>query len=87
MIKKYQYSPVNVCSNNFEFSIEDDTIIDVKITGGCPGNLIGICNIIVGMKLDEVIARFSGIHCGKRDTSCPDQIALALADYLKSIKA
>jgi uncharacterized protein (TIGR03905 family) len=87
MIRKYVYQPHDVCSNNFEFMIEDDTIKAVKITGGCPGNLVGISNIMIGMKVDDVIERFRGVKCGQRITSCPDQIALALADYLQTIKA
>jgi uncharacterized protein (TIGR03905 family) len=30
------------------------------------------------MKVEDVISRLEGIHCGKRPTSCPDQLAQAL---------
>ena len=37
-----------------------------------------------GMTVDEVIRRLEGIHCGFKSTSCPDQLSLALREYLAS---
>ena len=51
------------------------------ITGGCNGNLKGIRSLIIGMNLDEIVERLSGIKCNYRDTSCPDQIACAIKEY------
>ena len=33
------------------------------------------------MKIDDVIGRLRGIRCGRRNTSCPDQLAQALLLY------
>jgi uncharacterized protein (TIGR03905 family) len=33
---------------------------------------------VEGMKVEEVIQRLEGIHCGFKPTSCPDQLAKAL---------
>ena len=30
------------------------------------------------MKVDDVISRLEGIHCGNKSTSCPDQLCKAL---------
>ncbi len=49
--------------------------------GGCPGNLLGISQLLRGMDMDEVIRKFSGVQCGRKPTSCPDQIAAALQAY------
>lgn len=75
----YEYTPKGTCSQKMIFDINDDNIIEnVKIIGGCPGNLLGISKILVGMSIDLVIERFDGVKCGNKNTSCPDQIAQAL---------
>ena len=53
-------------------------IKNIKITNGCNGNLKGISNLLIGMNINEVIHKLKGIKCGYKNTSCPDQIALAL---------
>ena len=80
---KYEYTPVGTCSRKLVFDIEDDRIKSLEVTGGCPGNLLGISRIVKGMTLDEVIEDFEGVTCDNKKTSCPDQIAQAL----KKIKA
>ena len=54
---------------------------DLKVIGGCNGNLKGISALIKGMKVDNVIEKLSGIECGFRQTSCPDQISKALKEF------
>ena len=80
---KISYRPRGVCSRLMEIEIEDDKIRDVKVTGGCDGNLKGISRLLVGMDVDEAIARMKGIRCGFKNTSCPDQLAIALSEYRK----
>ena len=77
----YETSPM-VCSQEMNFEIEGDTIKSVEILGGCPGNLIGISHLVKGMKIQDVIAKFEGISCAGKPTSCPDQMARALKQYL-----
>ena len=77
----YETSP-QVCSQTMKFEIEGDTIKKVEIIGGCPGNLIGISHLVEGMKIADVIRKFEGISCGGKPTSCPDQMAQALKQYL-----
>ena len=38
----------------------------------------GISKLVEGMDIDTVIERLDGIHCGMKETSCPDQLANAL---------
>lgn len=76
---KYQYSPMGTCSRMIEFEVENGVIKDVSFTGGCNGNLQGICALVKGMKKEEVMSRLRGINCGAKDTSCPDQLATALS--------
>ena len=61
-----------------DLEVENNKIVDVHFTGGCNGNLQGISALIKGMDMDEVINRVEGIHCGRRTTSCPDQLSKAL---------
>ena len=46
--------------------------------GGCDGNLQGISRLVEGMEVEEVIRRLEGVRCGRKATSCPDQLAQAL---------
>ncbi len=79
---KYTYMTQGTCSRVIEIEIEDNVIKDVAFTGGCHGNLQGIGRLVRGMKAEDVIARLSGIRCGAKATSCPDQLAQALTEIL-----
>ena len=73
-----KYKPRGTCSTMMEVTVEEGIVTNVKITGGCNGNLQGISKLVQGMPVQEVINRLSGIRCGYRSTSCPDQLAQAL---------
>lgn len=75
----HQYVPKGVCAKQISFSIEDGLLHDVRFSGGCPGNLEGISRLLEGMPVETVIEKFSGITCGNKPTSCPDQLAKILA--------
>ena len=67
-----------VCSKQIDIEIKDGIIRKVVYTRGCDGNAKGIGALIKDMKVDEAIRRLEGIKCGKRPTSCPDQLARVL---------
>ena len=73
-----QYRPKGVCSSYMEIDVEGDVIQAVRVTGGCNGNLKGICSLLKGMAVSDAISRMEGICCGMKSTSCPDQLAQAL---------
>ena len=75
------YTPKGICAVDIDFEVEDGKIKNVKFTGGCDGNHKGLNALIKGMSVDEAIERLSGITCGPRPTSCPDQLAQALKEY------
>lgn len=77
----YTYTPRGVCSQRMEFELDGDRIVSLRVIGGCDGNLKGLSSLLAGMPVDEAIARLSGIRCGCKNTSCPDQIARALRQY------
>ena len=63
--------------------VEDGVIRSVEILGGCSGNLQGISRLIVGMKAEDAIQKMEGVKCGYKDTSCPDQLSIALREAMK----
>lgn len=67
-----------VCSKQIDIQIKDGIIQSVAYTRGCDGNAKGIGALIKGMSVEEAIRRLEGITCGKRPTSCPDQLAKVL---------
>lgn len=71
-----------VCSKQIDIQIKDGIILSVKYTRGCDGNAKGIGALIKDMSVEEAIRRLEGITCGRRPTSCPDQ----LAKILKSLE-
>lgn len=71
-----------VCSKQIDIEIKDGVIQKVVYTRGCEGNAKGIGALIKDMTVEEAIRRLEGITCGKRGTSCPDQ----LAKVLKALK-
>ena len=74
---KYTYRTKGTCSRSITFDIEDGVVRNVQFEGGCNGNLKGIGAIVDGMKVEDVIDKLSGIRCGFKSTSCPDQLAQA----------
>ena len=75
---KTVYKTRGTCSSEIEVEVEDGIIKDVRFTGGCDGNLQGISRLVTGRSADEVSALLKGIKCGRKDTSCVDQLARAL---------
>lgn len=71
------FRPKGVCSREIQYSVVDGKVEDIRIIGGCDGNLQGICNLLKGMPVQDVIEKLKGIDCDGRGTSCPDQIAKA----------
>lgn len=78
----FTYRPKGVCSQEFTIDVEDGVIRFVDVKGGCDGNLKGISALLKGMRVEEAVERMEGICCGRKSTSCPDQIAKALKTVL-----
>ena len=72
------YKTKGTCSTMIDVELKDGVIDSVKFTGGCNGNLQGISALLKGMTVENAIDRLSGIRCGFKDTSCPDQLSRAL---------
>lgn len=76
------YKTKGVCASAVSFELVDGKITGAKFTGGCSGNTQGVCALVEGMDAKEAIKRLSGIRCGFKPTSCPDQLAKALQEAL-----
>ncbi len=80
---KINYRTSGTCARSIELEVEDGVIKSVSFFGGCNGNTQGISKLVEGMKTDEAVARLSGIKCGFKNTSCPDQLAKAILELEK----
>ena len=76
------FTPKGVCARNMNFDIENGVIRNLKVMGGCNGNLKGIARLVEGMKIEDVVSKLEGIDCNGKGTSCPDQLAKAVKPYL-----
>lgn len=74
----YSYRTRGTCSRQIDVELDGDIIKSVQFYGGCSGNLQGISAIVRGKTIEEVEKAFSGIRCGMKPTSCPDQLVKAL---------
>lgn len=77
------YKTKGTCSTNIHFEVEDGKVKNVSFTGGCNGNLKGISALVEGMKVEDVIDKLEGTTCSFKPTSCPDQLAKTLKNYLQ----
>ena len=75
----YTFKTQGTCSRKITFDLEDGIVKNVSFEGGCNGNLKGISALVEGKEAEEVIKTISGITCGFKSTSCPDQLAQAIA--------
>lgn len=76
------YRPTGVCAQAIEFDLEEGKVHNVRFYGGCPGNLTAIPKLIEGESAEKVISTLKGNPCGRRPTSCTDQLAIALEQAL-----
>ncbi len=80
---EYTFIPKGVCSRKITFELNDGIVSNVRFSGGCAGNTQGVAALVEGMKAEDVINRLSGIRCGFKRTSCPDQMAQAVKEAME----
>ena len=81
---KVTYTPQGVCSKQMTVEAEGGIITAIQVVGGCDGNLQGLTSLLRGMPVEQAIARLEGIRCGRKGTSCPDQLSKALRQLQKT---
>ena len=83
----YDYKTHDTCSQVISLDIDGDKVYNVSFTGGCNGNLKAIPILVEGMTVEQIEEKLSGVLCGRRPTSCADQLTKAVrAAYEESLK-
>ena len=75
---KYNYRTENVCARQISFDINNNIITNIEFYGGCNGNLKAISKLLEGKTVEEIESKLRGNTCGFRNTSCADQLAIAV---------
>ncbi len=79
----FTYKTKGVCASTISFDITDGVVSGVSFIGGCNGNLKAISRLVEGMDAEKLIATLKGNKCGFKNTSCADQLAIAIENALK----
>lgn len=74
----YSYKTRGTCSTEIHFHIEGNVITNISFVGGCNGNLKAISKLLDGQTVEYIEEKLKGNLCGIRDTSCADQLAIAV---------
>ncbi len=78
-----EYRTKGVCASKLSFDIIDGKVFNVSFVGGCNGNLKAISKLVDGMEAKKVVEILKGNTCGYKNTSCADQLAIAIEEELK----
>lgn len=84
MDKHFTYQTQGVCASEISFDIIDGHVFNVNFKGGCRGNTQGVAILADGLEARAAIKRLRGVDC-HGGTSCPDQLAIAIAACLESM--
>lgn len=74
----YDYRTENTCSQLISLDLDGDIVKNISFMGGCNGNLKAIPLLVDGWTVAQIEEKLSGITCGRRPTSCADQLAKAV---------
>lgn len=75
---KYKYKTQMTCSSQIQFDIDGNVISNIEFIGGCNGNLKAIAKLVDGWTVEQIEEKLLGNTCGRRPTSCADQLAKAV---------
>lgn len=79
---KIDYRTSGTCARTIDIELDGEAVVAVRFNGGCHGNAQGVAALVAGQPAAEIVQRLRGIECGSKGTSCPDQLARALAEAL-----
>ena len=74
----FDYLTEGTCSKLISMDIDGDVVHNIKFIGGCDGNLKTIPVLLEGWTVEQIGGKLTGITCGRRPTSCADQLAKAV---------
>ena len=78
----YDYVTENICAQVISFDLDGDVVKNISFLGGCNGNLKAIAKLVDGWTVDKIEEMLLGNTCGRRPTSCADQLAKAVRTTL-----
>ena len=76
----YDYITQGTCSKMISLDLDGSTVHNVSFFGGCDGNLKAVPILVEGMTVEEIEQKLGGVQCGRRPTSCADQLAKAVRE-------
>jgi len=82
----HKYKTSGVCSTEINFDLRDGKVYSVSFKEGCNGNLKAVGALVEGMDAGELIKKLKGLRCGRKTTSCADQLATAVAQAVQQSK-
>ena len=83
---RYTYKTQGVCSMEISFDIDGNVISNVEFVGGCNGNLKAVSKLVEGTTVEYIEEKLKGNTCGRRKTSCADQLARAVREAYEKQK-
>ena len=84
---RYNYPTEMVCSQLISFDLDDNVVSNIEFLGGCNGNLKAISKLVNGWTVEKIEEYLKGNTCGRRPTSCADQLARAVRKAYDETKA
>ncbi|MBP5225192.1 MAG: TIGR03905 family TSCPD domain-containing protein [Lachnospiraceae bacterium] len=81
---RYDYKTEMVCAQLISFDIDDNVVSNISFYGGCNGNLKAISKLVDGWTVEKIEEYLKGNLCGRRPTSCADQLAIAVREALEA---
>ncbi|MBO6193208.1 MAG: TIGR03905 family TSCPD domain-containing protein [Clostridiales bacterium] len=83
-MKHISFSPKGVCAQQIDFDVDEGGALhNVKFVGGCNGNLKAIGLLVEGQDASSIAETLRGNICGFKQTSCADQLAIAIEQALR----
>lgn len=80
----YRYKTKGTCSVYIDVDMEGNVLKNAVFHGGRNGNLQGISALVEGLSYEEIKEKLSGIQCGFKSTSCPDQLVKAMEEAMQN---
>lgn len=81
---QYRYKTQMTCSSEILFDLQGDVVSNITFIGGCNGNLKAIAKLVDGWTVEQIEEKLLGNTCGRRPTSCADQLARAVREAYNS---
>ena len=83
-MKHVSFRPKGVCAQQIDFDVDEGGALhNVKFVGGCNGNLKAIGLLVEGQDASSIAETLRGNICGFKQTSCADQLAIAIEQALR----